>query len=83
MSEAKDKIDELMRAYRLCFGSESGQIVMNDLMKFCCFRKEAETQIDEGMRRAFLRIVNFVNLTDDQLYALYIGRNLVGELENG
>ncbi len=80
MSDATDKLDELQRAYRIVFSSESGQIVMNDMMKFCCFRKNAETQIEEGMRRAFLRIVNMSNLTDDQLYALYIGRNLVGEM---
>lgn len=81
MSDATDKLDELQRAYRIVFSSESGQIVMNDMMKFCCFRKDADGEIDEGKRRAFLRIVNMSNLTDDQLYALYIGRNLVGEMK--
>jgi hypothetical protein len=72
--------EELIRAYRLCFGSAPGQIVMADLMKLCCFRRDAADQIEEGMRRAFLRIVNMSNLTDEQLYALYSGRNLTGEL---
>lgn len=71
--------DGLIRAYRMCFASDSGKAVLHDLMKFCCFRKDADNVIDEGKRRAFLRIVNFMNLTDEQLYALYAGLN-IGEL---
>jgi hypothetical protein len=80
LSDASAKNDELMRAYRLCFSSPSGKIVMADLMKFCSFRKPAESDFDEGGRRAFLRIVNFVNLTDEQLYKLYGGQE-IGEIE--
>ena len=72
---------DLMRAYRLCFSSDPGKMVMADMMRFCCFRKEAETPIDEGKRQAFLRIVNFSQLADEQLYSLYAGRD-IGEVQD-
>lgn len=76
--EIKAANDELMRSYRLCFGGPGGRPVMNDLMKFCKFRVHAENEIEEGMRRVFLRIINLVNLTDEQLYQFYAGHD-VGE----
>lgn len=66
--------DELVRAYRLAFGSPAGQVVLIDLMKFCRFRADAEGKIDEGKRRAFLRIMNFMALTPEQLESLYRGQ---------
>lgn len=79
--EIKAANEDLIRAYRQCFGSPAGKAVMVDMMKYCCFRKEAENQIDEGKRRAFLRIINLTNLTDDQLYGLYAGHD-IGEEED-
>lgn len=65
---------DLVRAYRLFFSSPDGLAVAMDLMKFCHFRKDAETQIDEGKRRVFLRILQLSQLSDEQLLALYAGR---------
>lgn len=73
---------DMLRAYRLCFGSREGQAVLHDLMKFCCFRRETANLIDEGKRQAFLRIVNFAKLTDDQIIRLYTGQQVnIGETE--
>jgi hypothetical protein len=80
--EIKAANDEVMRAYRICFSSASGQAVMSDLMRFCSFRKEANGKIEEGMRRVFLRIVNMTNLTDEQLYMMYAGRQTQGDDDN-
>jgi hypothetical protein len=66
--------EDLVRAYRLFFSTPDGMAVLVDLMKFCRFRRDAETQIDEGMRRVFLHILNFSQLSDEQLIALYAGR---------
>lgn len=63
-----------VRAYRLFFNSPEGLQVALDLMKFCSFRTPAETQIDEGKRRVFLRILQMSQLSDEQLLSLYAGR---------
>ena len=65
---------ELIRAYQLTFNSRSGQIVLQDLMSFGKFRVEIENQVDEGKRRAVLRIMNFSQLSLEQLTAVYRGR---------
>lgn len=66
----------IVRAYRVTFGSPSGQEVMQDLMKFCSFRIPIENERDEGKRQVFLRIMNFLALTPEQLIAIYSGRHL-------
>lgn len=76
--------EELIKAYRQCFGSPAGKVVMADLIAFCRFRREATTPIEEGQRRVFLRIINMVCLTDEQLQSVYGGRdigNIDGETE--
>lgn len=77
--------EELLRAYRQCFGSPAGQVVMLDLMTFCRFRVPIDGQLDEGKRQAFLRIMNFLSLTPEQLAALYRGQAVItnGEDDNG
>ncbi len=72
--EADARNAELLRAYRILFSSPAGQTVLSDLMKFCCFRKDAVDAVDEGKRRAFLRIVNMAHLSDLQIVNLYAGR---------
>lgn len=74
MSDLAPQSEALIRAYRMCFGSADGQMVMNDLMKFCKFRAGMENNFDEGARRVFLRILEFSQLSDEQLLALYAGR---------
>lgn len=71
--------EELIRNYRLTFGPPWGQAVMQDLMKHCHFRvplPDDNIQIGEGMRRAFLRIVQMTALTPEQLKALYGGKTV-------
>lgn len=68
--------EALIGAYRQCFGSPAGKIVMNDLMKFCRFRTDARNEIEEGQRRVFLRIVNLTSLTAEHLLAVYAGRDI-------
>lgn len=68
--------EDLLRAYRLFFSTPDGMAVLVDLMKFCRFRRDAETQVEEGMRRVFLHILNYSQLSDEQLIALYAGRKI-------
>lgn len=65
---------ELIRAYQLTFNSPSGQIVLQDLMSFGNFRVAIDNQTDEGKRQAVLRIMNFSQLSLEQLTAAYRGR---------
>lgn len=65
---------DLIRAYRLFFNSPAGMAVAMDLMKFCKFRSDVASEVDEGKRRVFLRILQFSQLSDDQLFALFAGR---------
>lgn len=86
----KGKNDALLRAYKVCFGSPAGQMVLADLSSYC---KMAETTyvigdphtsvLFEGRRQVFLQIAKFVKLTEDEILQLRLGRiNLrVGEQE--
>lgn len=65
---------DLVRAYRLFFNSPDGLAVAMDLMKFCRFRSPIASDQEEGMRRVFLRILQFSQLSDEQLFALFAGR---------
>ena len=65
---------DLVRAYRLFFNSPDGLAVAMDLMKFCKFRSDVSSDVEEGMRRVFLRILRLSQLSDDQLIALFAGR---------
>lgn len=75
MTDLTPESQALIRAYRVCFGSETGRIVLMDLMKHCKFRAEMENNFDEGARRVFLRILHLSQLSDDQILALYGGQN--------
>ena len=78
-SRAVDYIRSRKRTYQLAFGTPAGQDVLMDLAKFC--RANASTfhedprlhAVLEGRREVWLRIANHLNLTTDQLYALYMG----------
>src|SRR6266404_2187382 len=76
------------RAYKLCFGSPAGQEVLIDLVKFCRAAESCVVRGDptrtlllEGRREVFLRIAEHLNLTSEQLYALYSGRNILVKAE--
>ena len=69
-------------AYRKVFGGPAGQMVLQDLAKFC---RSAETCFDadprkhavlEGRREVFIRIADHLHLSVEQLYALYAGRQI-------
>lgn len=73
MSGVEAQNEELLRAYALTFNSMAGQAVLIDLMKFCKFRVPIEDAKDEGKRQTFLRVMNFLTLTPEQLANLYRG----------
>lgn len=78
--------------YQLAFTSPAGQGVLYDLAKFC--RADENTynpdprlsDILVGRREVWLRIQKHLNLTPDQLYEIYAGRQLnpadLGDKEN-
>lgn len=65
--------------YQLAFKSPAGQAVLIDLAKFCradesCWHDDPRLHaVLEGRREVWLRIQRHLNLTPDQLYALYAG----------
>lgn len=68
------------KAYALTFNNPASMEVLVDLAKFC---RAGQTTFDpdprvhaalEGRREVFLRIQDHLNLTTEQLYALYSGR---------
>lgn len=68
------------RDYMTTFKSNvAGQRVLQDLAKFCradetCFHEDARLHaVLEGRREVFLRIQHHLNLTPDQLYAVFAG----------
>lgn len=67
------------RAYQLTFNSPVGNDVMIDLAKFCYADRstfDADPRIHaalEGRREVWLRIQHHLNLSSEQLAALYSG----------
>lgn len=67
------------RDYSHTFKSPAGQRVLQDLAKFCradssCFHEDPRLHaVLEGRREVWLRIAKHLNLTPEQLYALYAG----------
>jgi len=78
-SRAIDFVRSRKRTYQLTFGTPAGQQVLIDLAGFCranetCFNADPRLHaVLEGRREVWLRIANHLNLTTDQLYALYTG----------
>ena len=75
---------QLVTAYRLCFGNPAGQLVLADMMKLARFRVPLVTPsasanelfLAEGRRQMFLRIVSMMLLSDEQILDLFAGRRL-------
>lgn len=67
------------RDYQLAFKSPAGQQVLIDLAKFCRANAPAwhndprAHALLEGRREVFLRIQNHLNLSPEQLYAIFAG----------
>lgn len=72
----------LRRAFVNAFGTPSGQMVLADLEKFCranetCFDTDARVNAAlEGRREVWLRIQQHLNLSSEDLFQLYSGRNV-------
>lgn len=71
------------RDYQFTFkNSISGQAVLHDLAKFCranttTFHEDPRIHAAlEGRREVWLRIQNHLNLTPEQLFALFNGQNI-------
>lgn len=66
----------MQRAYQVTLGSPDGKIVVADLVAFCFGRKSAfdpDPHVrarNEGRREVLLRIMEFCNLSLDEIYAL-------------
>jgi len=69
-------------AYVQTFRAPAARPVMVDLAKFCraretTFHSDARLHaVQEGRREVWLRIQNHINLSDDELWQLYDGRNV-------
>lgn len=87
ISDAISKIKLLMRTRKLAYTqtfnlqSVAVQAVLKDLSRFCrahetTFSKDDRTTyMLEGRREVWLRIQNYLNLTQDQLYDLHYVKN--------
>lgn len=81
-------LDARKRAYQLAFGSPAGQAVLMDLAPFCraaesCVAVKGgaidmeRTMIALGRNEVWLKIQRHLNLTPEQLYAIYDGRPVI------
>lgn len=70
------------RNYQLTFGSPGGRAVLDDLAEFCRANEttfHADPRVHaalEGRREVWLRIQQHLNLTGEQLAAIYSGRTI-------
>lgn len=71
------------KAYLDVFGGPAGNEVLMDLVRFCrgtrpCFDEDPRIHaLLEGRREVLLRINEHMNLTPEQLHALYDRRNIL------
>lgn len=78
------------KAYQLTFNKRDGSavFVLRDLAVFCKATVTTEVPGDrdkalilEGRRQVWLRIQNHLNLTSEELFALYSGKQLPGDTQ--
>jgi len=81
VDDAQRSLGKRIRAYSACFAGATE--VLEDLAKFCranesCFHEDPRVHAAlEGRREVWLRIQQHLNLTDEQLFALYAPPKLV------
>lgn len=66
------EFEEMKRAYQQAFGGPAGEAVLRDLVRFC--RAKITTKADpllEGRRQVYLRIVQHMELTREQLREMF------------
>lgn len=79
---SKSRVRPIRKAYQRVFLSEAGQMVLQDLSRFCratepCFDPDEKmTYLLIGRHETWLRIQNHLNLSADELYTLSGGRNV-------
>lgn len=90
LADAFSFLHRRKRAYALCFGSPAGNEVLIDLVRFCRAAETCvvpgdhdRTLILEGRREVFLRISQHMNLSSDQLFALYDRRTIQQPADDG
>jgi hypothetical protein len=77
IAKIKEFIGDRKNAYELTFEGIHGEAVLRDLAKFCratqsTFHKDERIHATlEGRREVFLRIMDHLKLTQDDLYKLY------------
>jgi hypothetical protein len=80
IEKARNYLSRRRRAYQLSFAGVNGEIVLHDMSKFCranksCFHPDARVEaLMEGRREVWLRIMDHLKLSEDQLSAIYIGK---------
>jgi len=83
-------VEEKAKAYRQTFGSPVGQQVLRDLQAFCRATEGPyaagdvnETMMRCGALEVWLHIARHLELTTEQLFALYAGRHTkIGEISD-
>ena len=82
LRKCKIKLFERRHAYRTTFGGPLGKEVLKDLAKFChahesTFHTDAGlSRVKQGKHDVWLRIAHHLNLTEQQLWDLYDGREV-------
>ena len=84
-------IGEISRAYNTTFRSVSGHnFILPDLAEFCYAAEPAPKLGDSfiqgraaGRRDVWLHIAEYLHLTEEELFALYRGRSIKQEENNG
>ena len=77
VQQIRDFISRRRNAYCRTFLGPEGEIVLQDLAKFCrandtCFHMDPRAHaVAEGRREVWLRIQKQIKLTDEQLWALH------------
>lgn len=88
--KALDFLRGRKRSYQLTFGQPAGQEVLIDLARFCranetCFDADPRVHaVAEGRREVWLRIQRHLNLSSEDLLALFAGQQFTQkDLTNG
>ncbi len=77
LDKAKDFLIHRRQSYQQTFGGPPGRVVLEDLARFCRAHDttyHADPRMHavlEGRREVWLRIAHHLNLTDEELWALY------------
>lgn len=76
-AQARSRLATVQQSYQLCLGSPAGKAMLEDLALMCranesCFDPDARMHAyREGKRVAYIRLIDFRDMTIDELYAKY------------